>query len=227
MEPERLEDVPRIPVSRTPLFNEAIFDQFMARTEFRSFAAETQERFQAITDRFSGLEQTLQQLREMLIGRFAPVPIETESVVPEPQPEPMVPTPAEGPTPSEQVRLTTKDLQNLTYSGEEKERTVDCVTTFLQNWSDYHSLTGTPDHLRSTTTGLFLRGKSAKWWLSLSKNDKRPKTWAEFKNLFEKEHLPENEEDYNWTLGRVQDGKSHSYPIPLQLQRGHAQTLHG
>ncbi|KAJ7517659.1 hypothetical protein O6H91_21G033700 [Diphasiastrum complanatum] len=165
MEPERPEKIPEIPVSISPLSNEAIFDQFMVRSEFRSFASETQERFQSITDRFH-LEQTLQQLREMLVGSLTFTLMETHWELPDVRPK--VPTPSEAmedvPLTSERVRLSAKDVQNLTYSSEEKERTVDNVSAFLFHWTNYHNLTGTPDHLRPTETRLFLRGKSSKWW---------------------------------------------------------------
>lgn len=192
---------PEVPIIERGHHDDPVLDEFLVHTEFQNFVSETQDIFQLVTDRMAGIEQTLQQLKEMLVGRFASTLVTTNQE--ERATVSKVPTPSEAargePSASERVRIAAKDLQNLSFSGEEKEMTKDTVVVFLANWTDYHELTGTRDHLRPTETGLFLRGKASRWCLSLAEPGLRPETWKDFQDLFRKEYLPENELLRNWS----------------------------
>ena len=60
-----------------------------------------------------------------------------------------------------------------------------------------YALRRTPDEQRALETSLLLKGKAYKWWLSVNETI-RPRTWAQFQEMFRKEFLPENEQDRNW-----------------------------
>ena len=114
-----------------------------------------------------------------------------------------VPPPSLGHTHSVEVLATpsleahNKNIKPPIFKGEEKERNKDDVNTFLHKWTGLHDLRRTSDGVCVLEASLSLEGKAYKWWMSLKVTD-RPSTWSTFQEVFQKEFLPENEQDKNW-----------------------------
>ena len=61
-----------------------------------------------------------------------------------------------------------------------------------------HALHHMPNSICALETSLTLEGKAYKWWMSIDVHD-HTTTWARFEEIFQKEFLPENETDRDWT----------------------------
>ena len=91
-----------------------------------------------------------------------------------------------------------KNMKPLVFKGKDRERIKDAVNTHLHKWIDKHALRNTPNSLQSIESSLSLEGKAYKWYMSLNMTA-CTSTWSHYQDIFQKEFLPENEHDCNWS----------------------------
>lgn len=76
------------------------------------------------------------------------------------------------------------------YRGEKKEKEPEVVDAYLNKWSQYFSVSMTPEKDHITFATMYLEGKALSWWKELKNKPSAPSNWDEFCKAFREAFIP-------------------------------------